>query len=305
VDGIGFTIEPGKTLGVVGESGCGKSVTALSILRLIPPPGKIEAGRILYHRRGAIVDLTMLNPEGREMHSIRGNEIAMIFQEPMTSLNPVYTIGNQIMESINLHQGSSKKEARKKAVEVLRAVGFPSPEEHIDTYPHQLSGGMRQRAMIAMAISCNPALLIADEPTTALDVTIQAQVLDLISKLQKESKAAILFITHNLGVIAKMADNVVIMYLGKIVEGGTVRDIFHNPKHPYTHALINSIPSLSTKKKERLVPIHGTVPSLLEIPQGCGFGPRCPHTMEICKMQIPPLKEVVPGHFAACWLCER
>jgi oligopeptide/dipeptide ABC transporter ATP-binding protein len=305
VDGVDFTIEPEKTLGVVGESGCGKTVTARSIMALIQmPPGKIEAGEILYHRNGNVIDLTKLDPKGPEMRSIRGNEIAMIFQEPMTSLNPVYTIGNQIMEAIMLHQRLSKKEARNKAIEMLCAAGIPVPEQRIDEYPHQLSGGMRQRAMIAMALSCNPSLLIADEPTTALDVTIQAQVLGLMNNLRTEFKTAILFITHNLGVIAKMADDVVVMYLGKIVEGASVRNIFHDPKHPYTQGLMNSIPSLATTGKERLVPIKGIVPDPFEVPQGCGFEPRCPHAMEICKTQIPPLKEVAPGHVAACWLFE-
>jgi len=305
VDGVDFTIEREKTLGMVGESGCGKSVTALSIMRLIPtPPGRIEAGEILYHRNRDVIDLTKLDPKGPEMRSIRGNEIAMIFQEPMTSLNPVYTIGKQIMEAIILHQRLSKKKARKKAIEMLHAVGIPSPEQTIDEYPHQLSGGMRQRAMIAMALSCNPSLLIADEPTTALDVTIQAQVLDLMNSLRTEFKTAILFITHDLGVIANMVDDVVVMYLGRIVEGAPVRQIFHDPKHPYTHGLMNSIPSLTSTRKERLTPIEGIVPDSFEIPQGCGFEPRCPHAMEICRNQIPQLKEVAPGHLAACWLFE-
>jgi len=303
VDGVDFTIEPEKTLGMVGESGCGKSVTARSIMGLIPmPPGKIEGGEILYHRTGNFIDLTKLNPKGPEMRSIRGNEIAMIFQEPMTSLNPVYTIGNQIMEAIILHQRLSKKEARNKAIEMLLATGMPAPEQRIDEYPHQLSGGMRQRAMIAMALSCNPSLLIADEPTTALDVTIQAQVLGLMNNLRTEFKAAILFITHNLGVIAKMADDVVVMYLGKIVEGAAVRNIFHDPKHPYTQGLMNSIPSLATTGKMRLIPIKGIVPDPFEVPQGCGFEPRCPNAKDICKTQSPPLQEVAPGHVAACWL---
>jgi len=302
VDGVDFTIEEEKTLGVVGESGCGKSVTALSIMGLIQiPPGKIEEGEILYHRNGKSKDLTELNPKGKEYRSIRGNEIAMIFQEPMTSLNPVYTIGNQIIEAITLHQHLRKKDARKKAIEMLHAVGIPLPEQRIDDYPHQLSGGMRQRAMIAMALSCNPSLLIADEPTTALDVTIQAQVLDLMNDLRKDFRTAIMFITHDLGVIADMADDVVVMYLGKIVEGSDVRSVFHDPKHPYTQGLMNSIPSLATKK-ERLVPIRGVVPDPFEVPPGCGFEPRCPHAMDVCKTQIPPLKEVVSHHWGACWL---
>ncbi|MCL0094013.1 ABC transporter ATP-binding protein [Dehalococcoidia bacterium] len=304
VDGVDFTIEPEKTLGVVGESGCGKSVTALSIMGLVQmPPGKIEAGEILYHRNGNVTELTNLNPKGKEYRSIRGNEIAMIFQEPMTSLNPVYTIGNQIMEAVILHQKVGKKEARKRAVAMLEAVGIPLPGQRIDEYPHQLSGGMRQRAMIAMALSCNPSLLIADEPTTALDVTIEAQVLKLMHDLRGEFKTAMMLITHDLGVIASMADDVVVMYLGKIVEGSTVGNVFHNTKHPYTQGLMNSIPSLATKR-DRLVPIEGVVPDPFEIPAGCGFEPRCPRAMGICRREIPPLKEVVPGHRAACWLYE-
>jgi len=305
VDGVDFSIEPQKTLGIVGESGCGKSVTALSILRLIPsPPGKIVGGEILFYRNGHVVDLARLNPQSSEMRSIRGNEIAMIFQEPMTSLNPVYTIGNQIMESIIVHQKLSKRAARQKAIEMLHAVGIPLPEQRIREYPHQLSGGMRQRAMIAMALSCNPALLIADEPTTALDVTIQAQVLELMNNLRHEFKAAILFITHDLGVIASMADDVAVMYLGRIVEKGSVWDIFHDSKHPYTRGLMNSIPSLSSRGKKRLVPIEGVVPDLLDAPHGCGFGPRCPEAKDICSTRAPQLREVSAGHEVACWLME-
>jgi len=304
VDGVDYVIEQEETLGVVGESGCGKSVTALSIMGLVQmPPGKIEEGEILFHRDGVVKDLTKFDPKGREMRSIRGNEIAMIFQEPMTSLNPVYTIGNQIMEAIILHQKLDKKEAKKKAIEMLRAVGIPLPEQRVDEYPHQLSGGMRQRAMIAMALSCNPSLLIADEPTTALDVTIQAQVLELMNDLRREFQAAIQFITHDLGVIAGMADDVVVMYLGRIVEGSTVDKVFHDPKHPYTQGLMNSIPSLASRK-DRLEPIKGVVPDPFEVPAGCGFEPRCPHAMEICKTKMPELKEVAPGHEAACWLYE-
>ena len=302
INGVDFTIGREKTLGVVGESGCGKSVTALSIMGLIRSPGKIEDGEILFHRNDTCVDLTKLNPKGPEMRSIRGNEIAMIFQEPMTSLNPVYTIGNQILESIILHQKLGRKEARNIGIEMLRAVGISSPEQRMKEYPHQLSGGMRQRAMIAMALSCNPSLLIADEPTTALDVTIQAQVLKLMNDLRSEFKAAIMFITHDLGVIAHMADDVVVMYLGRIVESAAVREVFHNPKHPYTLGLMNSIPSLVSKKENRLVPIKGVVPDVLEMEEGCGFETRCPHTSEICKKQMPPLVEVAPGHHAACWI---
>jgi oligopeptide/dipeptide ABC transporter ATP-binding protein len=302
VNGVDFSLDREKTLGVVGESGCGKSVTALSIMGLVRPPGKVVAGEILFHTDGEVVDLTKLDPKGPEMRSIRGNEIAMIFQEPMTSLNPVFTIGNQIMESIILHQRLGRREAKKKAVELLLAVGIPSAEQRIREYPHQLSGGMRQRAMIAMALSCNPSLLIADEPTTALDVTIQAQVLKLMNDLRRDFKTAIMFITHNLGVIAHMADDVVVMYLGRIVERAPVRDIFHNPRHPYTRGLMNSIPSLAATRQGRLVPIRGVVPDILEGEKGCGFEPRCPQTLPVCQRRIPPLAEVSPGHYAACWI---
>jgi len=286
----------------VGESGCGKSVTALSIMGLVPmPPGKITSGQIIFRRNGQGIDLTKLNPKGKGYRSIRGKEIAMIFQEPMTSLNPVFTIGYQIMEAIMLHQKVSKKEARQKAIEMLRQVGIPLPEQRVDEYPHQLSGGMRQRAMIAMALSCNPSLLIADEPTTALDVTIQAQVLDLMRDLQKKFRTAIMLITHDLGVVAEMCEEVVVMYLGKVVEHAPVRPLYHDPKHPYTQGLLKSIPSLATKK-ERLEPIKGVVPDPLDAPPGCPFHPRCPHAMEICTREMPALKEVGQDHQAACWL---
>ncbi|HAF69821.1 MAG: Peptide/nickel transport system ATP-binding protein [Acetothermia bacterium 64_32] len=302
VDGVTFGIEPEGTLGVVGESGCGKSVTALSIMGLVPmPPGKITSGQIIFRRNGQGIDLTKLNPKGKGYRSIRGKEIAMIFQEPMTSLNPVFTIGYQIMEAIMLHQKVSKKEARQKAIEMLRQVGIPLPEQRVDEYPHQLSGGMRQRAMIAMALSCNPSLLIADEPTTALDVTIQAQVLDLMRDLQKKFRTAIMLITHDLGVVAEMCEEVVVMYLGKVVEHAPVRPLYHDPKHPYTQGLLKSIPSLATKK-ERLEPIKGVVPDPLDAPPGCPFHPRCPHAMEICTREMPALKEVGQDHQAACWL---
>ncbi len=301
VDGVSFSIEKQKTLGVVGESGCGKSVTALSIMGLIPmPPGKILGGSIVYHRNGQEIELTKLDPKGKQYREIRGNEIAMIFQEPMTSLNPVYTIGNQIMEAIMLHQKVGKREARARAIEMLKAVGIPSPEQRVDEYPHQLSGGMRQRAMIAMALSCNPTLLIADEPTTALDVTIQAQILDLIRKLQAEFHMALMMITHNLGVIAEMADDVVIMYMGKVVEEAPVKDIYHDPLHPYTRGLMESIPAL-TRKKERLKPIKGMVPDPYNLPKGCPFEPRCPEAIDICRVQMPELKEIKPRHKVACW----
>ncbi len=305
VDGVTYTIDKEKTLGIVGESGCGKTVTAYGIMGLVQsPPGKIVGGEVLYHRNGTVRDLTKLPPKGREMRSIRGNEIAMIFQEPMTSLNPVYTIGSQIVEAIVLHQRLGRRAAHMKAIEMLKSVHIPLAEQRVKEYPHQLSGGMRQRAMIAMALSCNPSLLIADEPTTALDVTIQAQVLDLMNALRREFKAAIQFITHDLGVIAGMADDVAVMYLGRIVEAAPVREIFHAPRHPYTQGLMQSIPSLA-RKKERLVPIEGVVPDPIDAPPGCGFEPRCPQRMEICKEKMPPLTVVGQEHTAACWLCGR
>ncbi len=303
VDGVNFSIDKERTLGVVGESGCGKSVTALSIMGLVPmPPGKIVSGEIMFTRNGGPgVDLAKLNPKGKAYRALRGKEMAMIFQEPMTSLNPVFTVGYQIMEAVTLHQHVSKAEARKRAIDMLRQVGIPLPEQRVDEYPHQLSGGMRQRAMIAMALSCNPALLVADEPTTALDVTIQAQVLDLMRSLQKEFHTAIMFITHNLGVVAEMCEEVVVMYLGSVVEHAPVMPLFHDPKHPYTQGLLKSIPSLSTQK-ERLDPIRGIVPDPLHAPPGCPFHPRCPHTMEICQSEMPPLEEVAHQHATACWL---
>ncbi len=302
VDGVNFAIEPQSTLGVVGESGCGKSVTALTIMGLVPmPPGKITSGEINFQRNGTAMNLAKLDPKGKKYRSIRGKEMAMIFQEPMTSLNPVFTIGYQIMEAITLHQRVSKQEAKKKATEMLRRVGIPLPEQRVDEYPHQLSGGMRQRAMIAMALSCNPALLIADEPTTALDVTIQAQVLDLMRALQQEFNTAIMFITHSLGVVAELCEEVVVMYLGKVVEHALVRPLFHDPKHPYTQGLLKSIPSLASTKK-RLDPITRVVPDPLDAPPGCPFNPRCPHRMEVCQQEMPPLNEVGSQHTAACWL---
>ncbi len=303
VDGVGFHIDPEETLGLVGESGCGKSVTALAIMGLIAsPPGRLSEGEILFHRAGGTVNLAGLPPTGRDMRAVRGNQIAMIFQEPMTSLNPVYTVGNQIMEAIVAHRRLSRRDAREKAAEMLAAVGIPLPRERLDEYPHQLSGGMRQRVMIAMALSCNPALLIADEPTTALDVTIQAQVLELMNRLRRDYRAAILFITHDLGVIARMADRVAVMYLGRIVETAPVRGIFLAPQHPYTQGLVNSIPSLSLPRGRRLVPIAGAVPDPFDIPKGCGFRPRCPFAKDICAVERPPLKPVAEGHAAACWL---
>src|SRR3989338_6036344 len=287
VDGVSFEIEEGKTLGLVGESGCGKSVTALSILRLVPfPPGRVVGGEILYRGR----DLLKLN--GEEMRKIRGNEISMIFQEPMTSLNPVFTIGNQIGEAIRLHQGLGKKETREKTIEMLRLVKIADPETRVDDYPHQLSGGMRQRVMIAMALSCNPSLLIADEPTTALDVTIQAQILDLIAGLRQKLGMALVLITHDLGVVAEVCDYVVVMYAGKVVEQGKVDDIFLRPTHPYTRGLLNSLPSVAGRgKQKRLETIPGLVPSMLKLPRGCRFQDRCSRRIAKCSEIEPALEE--------------
>jgi len=296
VDGVNLYIKRGETLGVVGESGCGKSVTSLSIMRLVPnPPGKIVAGEILFEGED------LLKKTEAEMRKIRGNDISMIFQEPMTSLNPVYTIGDQIAEAIELHQGLSHKEAMEKAIEMLRLVGIPLPERRVKEYPHQLSGGMRQRVMIAMALSCNPKLLIADEPTTALDVTIQAQILELMKKLKKELGMAIMLITHDLGVVAEMAERVVVMYAGKVVEEGDVVSIFKNPLHPYTEGLLKSVPRLD-EESDKLHVIEGVVPNPLHLPQGCRFNPRCPVAIDKCKEAQPTLEQVAPGRFAACFL---
>jgi len=296
VDGVSFEIGESKTLGLVGESGCGKSVTSLSIMRLIPsPPGQIVGGEIYYRGR----DLLKLNKE--EMRKIRGNEISMIFQEPMTSLNPVFTVGNQIGEAIRLHQGLGKKATRAKTIEMLRLVKIADPESRVDAYPHQLSGGMRQRVMIAMALSCNPSLLIADEPTTALDVTIQAQILELIKELQQRMGMALLLITHDLGVVAERADEVAIMYAGKIVERGSAEAIFARPLHPYTMGLINSLPGARGKKKKRLDAIPGVVPSPLDLPSGCRFRDRCPRAAGICAEAEPLLVEKESGHSVACY----
>lgn len=297
VDDVSFNLEKGKTLGIVGESGCGKSVTSLSIMRLIPnPPGKIESGEILFEGK----DLLRLSEE--QMRKIRGNDIAMIFQEPMTSLNPVFTIGNQIGEAIALHQKNlTKHDVRQKTIEMLKLVGIPEAEKRVDEYPHQLSGGMRQRVMIAMALSCNPKLLIADEPTTALDVTIQAQVLELIRKLQREFSASMILITHDLGVVAETCDDVAIMYAGRVVEYGTVEDIFYRPKHRYTKGLLDSIPHFETGKRlERLQTIKGMVPSLLNLPKGCRFADRCPAVGDDCRAADPALMSFQGKHVAAC-----
>jgi oligopeptide/dipeptide ABC transporter ATP-binding protein len=288
---------------VVGESGCGKSVTALSILRLIPaPPGRIMGGEILFKGKN-LLELTE-----DEMRKIRGNRISMIFQEPMTSLNPVFTVGNQIQETIQLHQGISKKEALEKSIEMFRLVNIPSPGKAVERYPHELSGGMRQRVMIAMALVCNPEILIADEPTTALDVTIQAQILDLINKLKEELGMAIILITHNLGVVAETAKRVIVMYAGKIVEEAETKTLFGNPLHPYTMSLLKSIPILGDKirrGKVRLNEIPGVVPGLYELSSGCKFSTRCSSVMDICKEKEPRLKEIEKGHFNSCWLTNQ
>jgi oligopeptide transport system ATP-binding protein len=296
VNGVSMYINKGETLGVVGESGCGKSVTSLSVMRLVQtPPGKIVAGEILFEGK----DLLKLSES--QMRKIRGNDISMIFQEPMTSLNPVYTIGDQIAEAIELHQGLSHRQALDKAVEMLRLVGIPLPERRVREYPHQLSGGMRQRVMIAMALSCNPKLLIADEPTTALDVTIQAQILELMKKLKDEMGMAIMLITHDLGVVAEMCQRVVVMYAGKVVEEADVVSLFKNPLHPYTEGLLESMPRLN-ETREKLHVIEGVVPNPLHMPTGCGFHPRCPYAVDKCKTEEPTLQEVAPGRAAACWL---
>jgi peptide/nickel transport system ATP-binding protein len=289
VDDVSFKLEEGKTLGIVGESGCGKSVTSLSVMRLIPtPPGKIEGGEILFDGKN------LLTLSDEEMRKIRGNDIAMIFQEPMTSLNPVFTIGNQIGEAIALHQkGLSNAQIRAKTIEMLQLVGIPEPGNRVDDYPHQLSGGMRQRVMIAMALSCNPRLLIADEPTTALDVTIQAQILDLVRKLQKDFNASMILITHDLGVVAETCDDVAVMYAGKIVEYGSVEDIFYRPKHRYTQGLLNSIPHFETGHRlKRLETIPGLVPSMFNLPKGCRFQDRCGFAKDDCQATQPQMRPV-------------
>ncbi len=297
VQDVSFDIPRAKTLALVGESGCGKSVTALSILRLIPdPPGRIVAGEILLEGR------SLLNLSPRQMRSIRGNEIAMIFQEPMTSLNPVFTVGSQIIEVIRLHQKKTAKEARQTAVEMLSKVGIADPHKRIDEYPHQMSGGMRQRAMIAMALSCTPKLLIADEPTTALDVTIQAQILDLLGQLQRQQQMSILLITHDLGVVAETADQVVVMYASKIAETASVEALFAQPLHPYTQGLLRSLPKMN-ERKDRLEVIGGSVPNPVDFPSGCKFHPRCPigRNDRRCQTVEPPLKDIQPGRRVACW----
>ena len=304
VDGVDFSIPRGKTLCVVGESGCGKSITARSILQIVDSPGRIVAGEILFHPSEAgTTDLAKLNPRGKDIRAIRGKDISMIFQEPMSSLSPVHTIGNQIMEAILLHFKVGKREAKDRAVEVLNKVGIPKAETRLDAYTFQLSGGMRQRACIAMALACEPKLLIADEPTTALDVTTQANILDLIKELQEELGMSVMFITHDLGVVAEIADEVVVMYLGTVAERGDVDSIFHDPKHPYTRALLRSIPKLGTGDKERLESIRGMVPHPFNRPQGCPYHTRCDQAMRgICNTLVPPLEHLGEGREVRCLL---
>ena len=308
VKGVSFSLANGETLGIVGESGCGKSVTASSIMQLIKsPPGKIVDGEIIFRRqkrRAETIDIVKLDPKGIEMRSIRGGEISMIFQEPMTSLNPLHTVGRQIAEVVELHQGLSRKDSLKVAVDMLDRVRIADPQERVNQYPHQLSGGMRQRVMIALALSCNPSILIADEPTTALDVTIQAQIISLMEQLQDDFGSSIIIITHNLGVVSQMADYVAVMYFGRIVEYGTAVDIFRNPQHPYTVGLLHSIPVLG-RRKDILVPIEGIVPNATTEIAGCAFADRCPHVMPKCRAQLPPPKTIAGQHQVACWLHEE
>jgi len=304
VDGVSFSVAPGETLAVVGESGCGKSVTSLSILRLIAsPPGRIVEGSIRFQGQ----DLLALSERG--MRDIRGNEISMIFQEPMTSLNPVLSVGRQITETLTLHRGLSKEAAKARAIEMLRLVGIPEPASRLRQYPHEFSGGMRQRVMIAMALACDPKLLIADEPTTALDVTVQAQILDLMRQLKARTGTAIILITHSLGVVAEMAQRVIVMYGGRKVEEASVGALFATPRHPYTRALLNSVPrlrsSLAGNGKARLAEIAGVVPSLKEAIPGCIFAPRCRHASEPCRQSYPPLEQKAAGHWVACWEADR
>ncbi len=309
VNGVDYRVPANRTLGVVGESGCGKSITARAILRILPPRGKIVAGKILLAPRNGQtgarpIDLTGLHPNGREIRSIRGRDISMIFQEPMTALSPVHTVGNQIAENVRLHQRTTKREAREAAIESLRLVGVPIPERRVDAYPHELSGGLRQRCMIAMALSCRPRLLIADEPTTALDVTIQSQILNLIERLQTELGMAVMMITHDLGVIAETADEVAVMYLGRIVEQGPANAIFHDAKHPYTQGLLASVPQIGKGNVPRLASIAGSVPDPFAKLAGCPFHPRCKHRIAgTCEVGTPPaLREVNPAHQVACFL---
>jgi oligopeptide/dipeptide ABC transporter ATP-binding protein len=302
LDDVGFTLDRGRTLGMVGESGCGKSLTALSIMRLLPsPPARMDGGRIVLTTGGAGRDLAALPQSGRAIRAVGGAQIGMIFQEPMTALDPAYTIGEQIREGLVAHRRVSTQAANRRALELLTMVGVPAPEQRLRQYPHELSGGLRQRATIAIALACDPALLIADEPTTGLDVTIQTQVLALMRDMQARLGMAILFITHDMGVIAEMADDVIVMYLGRIVEYGPVRLVLEQPAHPYTRGLIASIPTLGTPRGHRLEPIQGVVPSAAAMPAGCRFNDRCPYAQAICREQEPPVQTLVGGQHAACW----
>ncbi len=304
VNGVTLGLDRNSTLGIVGESGCGKSVTAHTVMRLVKsPPGKIVEGCIRYWPRdtGETVEITALDPKGSVIRQLRGREISMIFQEPMTSLNPMISVGKQIAESVTLHQNATRNEALEHAVEMLNRVKIAAPRQRAQEYPHQLSGGMRQRVMIALALSCNPQVLIADEPTTALDVTVQAQILDLMNTLRAEFDSSIVLITHNLGVVSQMCDNIAVMYLGKVVEYGAARPIFKRPLHPYTQGLLQSIPVLG-RRQRHLIPIEGMVPNATDHIKGCAFAERCPHTMPVCTEETPPLKEMEQGHQAACWL---
>jgi oligopeptide/dipeptide ABC transporter ATP-binding protein len=305
VDGVSLAVKPREVLGLVGESGCGKSVTVHTILRLLPsPPARIVGGRILFRRRNSedVVDLAALDPKGETIRQIRGNEIAMVFQEPMTSLSPVHTIGHQIAEAIRVHERVDRDAAMRRAKDLLEQVGIAGAAQRLHQYPHELSGGLRQRAVIAMALSCNPTLLLADEPTTALDVTIQAQILDLLRALQEQYQMAILLITHNLGVIAEMADRVAVMYMGRVVESTDVRTVFRRPLHPYTVGLLRSVPHLGSTAGAPLVPIAGRVPDPFSVPKGCAFYPRCPAAKSAVCHEDVPLREVEPGHFVRCTL---
>ena len=297
VNGISYDLNEGETLGLVGESGCGKSVSVMSLMRLIPmPPGRIVGGEAIFEGR----DLMKINDD--EMRSVRGNKIAMIFQDPMTSLNPVLTIGQQVSEALQVHLGMSKSEGRQRTIELMEMVGIPSAADRVDDYPHQFSGGMRQRVMIAMGLSCNPQILIADEPTTALDVTIQAQIVDLVKKLRDEIGMAIIWITHDLGVVAGLADRMAVMYAGFIVEEAPVKELYGNPRHPYTLGLLGSLPRLDEERGRRLVSIDGLPPDLIALPQGCPFYARCNYRIEKCETENPPLEPVGPNHKVACWV---
>lgn len=303
VNGVSFKVQAGSTLGIVGESGCGKSVTALSILRLIPsPPGNLDHGSILFRRGSEVVDIASLAPRGRQLRRIRGEQISMIFQEPMRSLHPMFSVGTQIIEGLMEHNKVTKRKALDQAVALLERVGISYPAEMIKQYPHQLSGGIRQRVTIAIALACKPRLLIADEPTTALDVTIQAQILELLERLQRTLGMSIILISHDLGVIAEMAEDVLVMYLGKGVEHGTVEDIFRNPLHPYTRKLLRSVPSLTSVPKTKMEFLAGIVPELFETPRGCVFADRCDRVTPQCTVQSPPVRNVEPTHTTECWL---